>query len=150
MTDPRLKNASEAVRRLNPALFAGAPVSRAPLERREAAFQESVIDLLTLRRFRIAHFRPVQTPTGWRTPVAADGAGFPDLLAVRKGSLVTPTVDRAGRLSPGLILALELKVPPNTASREQEVWLEHFAEVPGCLARVLTPDDWDWLLEVTE
>ncbi len=48
----------------------------------EADFQAQVIDLLHLHGWVVAHFRPARTAKGWITPVAADGAGFLDLLAV--------------------------------------------------------------------
>ena len=37
---------------------------------------------------RVAHFRPPRTVHGWRTAVAADGAGFPDLVMVRGSRLL--------------------------------------------------------------
>jgi hypothetical protein len=45
----------------------------------------AVIDLPHLLGWRAAHFRPARTATGWRTPVAADGAGFPDLVPAKSG-----------------------------------------------------------------
>lgn len=115
-------------------------------QRQEAAFQDSVIGYLTLNGFRIAHFKPVQTIKGeWLTPVAADGAGFPDLIAVRPPKLIPPRADRAGYERPALQLALELKVEPNTPSKKQLEWLEYFAQVEGCEAAVLYPRDWEKL-----
>ena len=49
----------------------------------EKDWQSQVIDLARLLGWRVAHFRPAQTSKGWRTAVAADGAGFPDLVLVR-------------------------------------------------------------------
>jgi hypothetical protein len=49
----------------------------------EREFQRQVIDLARLLGWRCAHFRPGRTARGWRTPVQADGAGFPDLQPVR-------------------------------------------------------------------
>lgn len=51
-----------------------------PLERDA---QETIIDLAHAFGWRVAHFRPARTDKGWRTPVAADGKGFPDLVLVR-------------------------------------------------------------------
>jgi hypothetical protein len=48
----------------------------------EADLQGAVIDLCRLLHLRVAHFRPARTDLGWRTPVEADGAGFPDLVIV--------------------------------------------------------------------
>lgn len=60
--------------------------------------------------WRVAHFRPAQTGRGWRTPVAADGAGFPDLVLLRGGQL----------------LIRELKAGRNTTSEAQDEWLAAF------------------------
>ncbi len=49
----------------------------------EAEFQSQVLELAHLYRWRVAHFRAARTAHGWRTPVAADGAGFPDIFAIR-------------------------------------------------------------------
>lgn len=49
----------------------------------ESDLQQAVIDVLRLHGFLVAHFRPARTDKGWATPVAADGAGFPDLVAMR-------------------------------------------------------------------
>lgn len=55
----------------------------AQLDISEKAWQSQVLDLARIFGWTVAHFRPAQTSKGWRTPVAADGAGFPDLLLVR-------------------------------------------------------------------
>lgn len=75
----------------------------------EAAFQAEVIDLAHLFGWKVAHFRPAMTKHGWRTPVAADGKGFPDLLLVR---------DR--------VIAAELKSDRGRLSHDQEAWLGTF------------------------
>lgn len=51
-----------------------------PLER---DVQATIIDLAHAYGWRVAHFRPARTDKGWRTPVSADGKGFPDLVLVR-------------------------------------------------------------------
>ena len=48
----------------------------------EKDLQRGIIDLACALGYRVAHFRPVQTSTAWRTPVAADGAGWPDLVLI--------------------------------------------------------------------
>lgn len=58
-------------------------VTAAPLTT-EAMFQIEIIELARILGWRVAHFRPAQTRHGWRTPVAADGKGFPDLVLVRE------------------------------------------------------------------
>jgi hypothetical protein len=46
----------------------------------ERDFQSAVVPCARLFGWRVAHFRAAQTKHGWRTPVEADGKGFPDLL----------------------------------------------------------------------
>jgi hypothetical protein len=66
----------------------------------EQDLQGAVIDLCRLLHLRVAHFRPARSNLGWRTPVGADGAGFPDLVIVGPGGLAFRELksDR-GRLS---------------------------------------------------
>src|SRR4051794_27414866 len=54
----------------------------------EAVFQDQVIEIAHIYRWRVAHFRPAQTSRGWRTPVAADGMGFPDLVLIRQPEMI--------------------------------------------------------------
>jgi hypothetical protein len=75
----------------------------------EVELQRAVIQLANLGGWRVAHFRPAQTAHGWRTPVAADGMGFPDLV------LAHPTR--------GVIFA-ELKAQRGKTSPEQDAWLD--------------------------
>ena len=104
----------------------------------EAAFQASVIELAQRLGWRVAHFRKAQNANGnWRTPVAADGAGFPDLVLVR---------DR--------IIFAELKTDAGRVSPDQRAWLDALAhaldladdEAPAdrdhVLVRVWRPRDW--------
>ena len=50
--------------------------------------EEQVLEAATLFGWRTAHFRPLLTKHGWRTPVSGDGAGFPDFVLARDGLLV--------------------------------------------------------------
>jgi hypothetical protein len=60
----------------------------------EADFLGQVIELAHLLGWRVAHFRPAWTGRGWRTPVQGDGAGFPDLLLVRRDRLIAAELKR--------------------------------------------------------
>lgn len=90
----------------------------------EAELLDSTVELAQLFGWRVAHFRPAMTKHGWRTPVAADGAGFPDLLAVR---------DR--------VLTVELKSAKGKLTPAQVTWLEWFAAA-GVECHVWRPEQW--------
>lgn len=99
----------------------------------ERAFQAAVIELARRLGWKVAHFRPAQNARGdWRTAVAGDGAGFPDLVLVRGGRLIFAELktDRAGRPPP-----------------EQRAWLDALElaawEAIGVVAVfVWRPRDW--------
>ena len=98
----------------------------------EAEFQKQVIQLARLRGFKVAHFRCVRImrssgKTYYETPVQADGTGFMDLILANEAKK--------------LLIAAELKVPPNKCSPQQTEWLNAFASA-GVPAYVWTPDDW--------
>lgn len=63
----------------------------------EAEFQSQVLELAALYRWRVAHFRAARTAHGWRTPVAADGAGFPDLFMVRGRRCIAAELKRSAK-----------------------------------------------------
>ncbi len=92
---------------------------------KEAELQTWVIDLAHAYNWRVAHFRSIKTFRGfYQTPVAADGAGFPDLILVR---------DR--------LIAVELKVGYHKLSAEQAKWILAFNEA-GVQAFLWTEKDW--------
>jgi hypothetical protein len=93
----------------------------------EAELQKAVIDLAHLLGWRVAHFRPARTKDGWRTPVAADGKGFPDLV------MAHPDVDGA--------LFVELKSARGTLTHEQKEWLVLLDDI-GEWVDVWTPEQW--------
>lgn len=93
---------------------------------READFQAAVIDAAYVFGWRVAHFRAARTAKGWRTPVAGNGAGFPDLVLVRP---------------PRLVIA-ELKSTRGQVTARQQLWLDDLAAVPGIEVHVWRPDDW--------
>lgn len=79
----------------------------------EAELQAAILEVARLWGWRVAHFRPALTKHGWRTPVSADGKGFPDLVLVheRLGVVFAEVKSDRGRLSPeqvewGSVLAL--------------------------------------------
>jgi hypothetical protein len=91
----------------------------------EAAFQAEVVELAHVFGWRVGHFRPARTKHGWRTPVAADGAGFPDLAMVRSGRLVFA----------------ELKSAKGKPTPEQEEWLTALDAVRSTEAHLWRPSD---------
>lgn len=96
----------------------------------ESVFQKDVIELAHTLGWLCAHFRPALTKHGWRTPVSADGAGFPDLILVR---------DR--------VIAAELKREKGKPSDDQQSWLEAF-RAAGVEAYLWRPSDVDEIFEI--
>jgi hypothetical protein len=97
----------------------------------EAEFQRQVLDIAKLFRWRVAHFRAAQTSRGWRTPVQADGKGFPDLVLGRGDRLIFA----------------ELKRDKAKTSLDQDLWLDLLR---GTRAEVYLwrPSDIDTIAEV--
>ena len=96
----------------------------------EADFQGSVVNLAQALRWRVAHFRPAMTNHGWRTPVAADGKGFPDLVLVRDRVVFAELKGTDGRLKPAQAAWRDALL---AASVEWYLW---------------SPDDWDAIRDV--
>lgn len=93
----------------------------------EAQLQDAIIDTAHTLGYIVAHFRPARTEKGWRTPVAADGRGFPDLVLVS---------ERYGR-----VLFVECKSEDGELSRHQQWWLE-MLRAAGAEVYVWRPEDW--------
>lgn len=66
----------------------------------ERGFQAWVLSVAKLLGWRVAHFRPARTAKGWRTPVAADGKGFPDLVLVKHRTLFVELKTDKGKEAP--------------------------------------------------
>ena len=91
----------------------------------EAQFQRQVIQFAQLCGWRVAHFRPAMDSKGrWKTAVAGDGAGFPDLVLVRERVLFVELKTDTGRLTP-----------------DQEAWRQA-AQAAGATHHVWRPRDW--------
>jgi hypothetical protein len=95
-----------------------------------SGWEGTVIDLARLLKWRVAHFRPARTAKGWRTPVQADGAGFPDLVLVR---------DR--------VIYAELKSETGRLSTDQEAWRDAILGAGG-LWYCWRPSDWPEVVAV--
>lgn len=91
----------------------------------ETELQDAVIELARLLGYLVAHFRPAKTDQGWRTPVQADGKGFPDLVLVGRGR----------------VIYAELKNDVRKLEPEQRVWLDAL-HVCGAEVYVWRPTDY--------
>lgn len=90
----------------------------------ESELQESIIAAAHLHGWVVAHFRPGRTASGWRTPVAADGIGWPDLILVRTRLVVAEIKSSTGRLRD-----------------EQRLWI-HRLQAARVEVHVWTPSEW--------
>lgn len=71
----------------------------------EAEFQDQVIRFAQVNQWLVGHFRTVQIQRAdgsvyFQTPVQADGAGFPDLVLLRRDRLVIAELKVTSTLSP--------------------------------------------------
>lgn len=94
----------------------------------ETELQQAVIECARLFGWRVAHFRPAMTRHGWRTPVQADGKGFPDLCMARDG----------------VIAFAEIKSDKGKLAPEQEAWRDEIEgeSQQGPEFYVWRPRDW--------
>lgn len=99
----------------------------------ETGFQGAVIDLAHLMGWTVAHFRPAMTAHGWRTPVQADGKGWPDLFLVRPPRLVVAELKRD---------APTAHAREKQLSDDQRVWLRLFEGCAAVEVHVWRPADW--------
>jgi hypothetical protein len=98
----------------------------------EASFQSVVVEVARLAGWKVAHFRAARTSKGWRTPVIADGAGWPDLCLAR---------------APRLVFA-ELKSDSGKLRPNQSEWLDVLRLLPQVEVYLWRPADWDALVEI--
>src|SRR5712691_11724692 len=97
----------------------------------EQSFQAVVVEVARLAGWRVAHFRAARTEAGWKTPVTADGAGWPDLVLVRP---------------PRLVFA-ELKSDTGKVRPQQTEWLDVLRLLPQAETFLWRPCDWDSIVE---
>lgn len=100
------------------------------MQTKHEVFCEQLKDLGHLCGYRIARFRPAMTEHGWRTPVAADGKGWPDMVFAKAERLIFA----------------EIKIPPDKLRPEQAEWMDVLQSSAECY--VWTPDQWDSIVEV--
>lgn len=96
-----------------------------PRHMTERDLQYAVIGLAQTLKWKVAHFRPARTEQGWRTPVQADGKGFPDLVLAK----------------PGRLIFAELKGDRGRLSAEQKAWINVLGATDAEVY-VWTPDEW--------
>lgn len=88
----------------------------------EREFQDAVVDVAHTFGWRVFHARAAGTNKGWRTPIAYDGRGFPDLVMVHRN---------------GRIIFAELKREAgSTTSEDQKAWGDTLAH---CADRLVAP-----------
>jgi len=85
----------------------------------------AVLSVCTLYNWRTLHVRPAITAKGYRTAVQGTGVGFPDLLAIKGGTMIVA----------------ELKSDKGKVTEAQEAWLKAFEPVAS-LVTVWRPIDW--------
>lgn len=92
-----------------------------------AEIQQGIIDLVRTKGGIVAHFPSVKDSKGfYRTPLAADAKGWPDLFCIYRRT----------------IFVFEVKGDGDSTSPEQDRWLAEFANVPGVRVSVITSKDW--------
>ncbi len=97
----------------------------------EEQFLIQVIEIAHLFGWSVAHFRPAMTVSGWRTPVAGDGKGFPDLVLAKDGN----------------VIFAELKADGKKPSPEQANWIKRLGG-KSCYATIWYPADFDMIVEI--
>lgn len=114
----------------------------------EAQWMDLVAQYARKRGWLVAHFRPALSGNRHMTPVQYDGAGFPDLVLVRKGEVIFAELKREVRaeVTPEQARWIEelLQVTP-----EQIRWIDELLPAEGVRVVVWRPSDWskveEWL-----
>lgn len=102
-----------------------------PVVANEEQFQKETIAVLQKYDWRVMHTRRARAGNDrFITPVAADGKGFPDLIAVRER-----------------VLAIELKAEDGYPKPEQLAWWHWFRQA-GIESYIWRPSDWDKMMEI--
>ncbi len=86
--------------------------------------QKGIVDLAHTLHWHVVHNPTVETKQGWRTALAADAKGFPDLLCFR---------DR--------VVAIEVKGDGDRMSSEQLDWRDRMINA-NVEHYVVRPADW--------
>lgn len=89
----------------------------------EREFQDALVDLAHRFGWMVFHARAAGTDKGWRTAVAYDGKGYPDLTMIHAEY--------------GFVAFAELKAERGSPSPEQRVWGERLLRVQTMQAREL-------------
>lgn len=105
-------------------------------------FIDRIVKVAHLYGWKVVYFRTARTKDGWATPVGADGKGFPDLFLTRLRDPEEWERPYLGDYKISEYLFWEVKIPPDKVSPEQEAWINLLDT-----ARVVTPADWDWIVE---
>jgi hypothetical protein len=91
----------------------------------EAQLMDAIAELAQVRGFMVHHQRPARTAEGWRSAVAYDGRGWPDLVIVGHGRC----------------LIVEVKSDKGKVTLEQHAWLDLLRDT--CVeVYVIRPADW--------
>lgn len=96
----------------------------------EREWQNQVIQLAKLYKWKIHAERPARTKHGWKTPIQGD-PGFPDLVLVKQFG------DQA------VLIIAELKTEKGKISPQQRKWSDLLYLVQGVTMAIWRPSDFD-------
>jgi hypothetical protein len=93
----------------------------------------TVIEYAHFMGWHVAHFRAAMTAHGWRTPVQADGKGWPDLFLVRPPRAAAAEIKRDASTEAARLKQVE---------PAQQHWLDLLGGCPGVEVYLWRPVDW--------